>query len=576
MYYQLSSLVKTPETSSNGRTVILSNGYVYWITKSWWDKSKQRTLDDRVLIGKICEDNKTLMHPNKKYESIFGPIDPVVNHIRNKIRGIEDNNPGLFHFSLSYGLYVITKEVSRKIGLTDALMRSFPELYKKIFALNLHAISNKSSTAQEFSGWAFHNYCGLNQIMDSSQISKLYKDIGENEEALKIFFQLFRVNFMKVFYKNQDPQERVIAVDSTNQVTESNNQPLAKRGKSKTGEKLPIIQTVMLVDEKTGIPIWYEHFSGNILDKTQTPNMVEKVNELGYQDLFLMMDSGYYSEEVINALMKNRKGFAMMVPDIPNFVDDLIKNFRDQLKLKEQYFINQFKIYAMVEPINVANYDLFAYVYYDDQTARNERDAIHGQYDFFLKEVSERVNYTEKMKDVYARRGIIVKKTERDPKTGKNFKLEKDIDMLQKLQDEAGFFVILSNRKMKADEIIAIARERDKSEKAFAHMKSHFDLSRTYVHSDAIYKGKMFVAFCSLIELQALCLFEKDYLDSSSSENINTLILEMNKYTIQRKADGTWYASYAMNKDQKNIIKALALDELSIAEEIRGIKLNLR
>lgn len=61
----------------------------------------------------------------------------------------------------------------------------------------------------------------------------------------------------------------------------------------------------------------------------------------------------------------------------------------------------------------------------------------------------------------------------------------------------------------------------------------------------------MFVAFCSLIELQALCLFEKDYLGSSSSENINTLILEMSKYTIQRKADGTWYASYAMNKDQK-------------------------
>ncbi|MBQ7609197.1 MAG: hypothetical protein IJU76_14710 [Desulfovibrionaceae bacterium] len=82
--------------------------------------------------------------------------------------------------------------------------------------------------------------------------------------------------------------------------------------------------------------------------------------------------------------------------------------------------------------------------------------------------------YSEKMKEFYAKRGIIVTKNSRDEQTGQNFTLKVDSQMLQQAAEEAGFFVILSNRLMTAGEMISIARKRDCVEKAFKDLKSHF------------------------------------------------------------------------------------------------------
>ena len=112
----------------------------------------------------------------------------------------------------------------------------------------------------------------------------------------------------------------MVAFDSSNQVSESKEQTKARRGKSKTGEKLPIINTAVYVDEITGISLWYEHFDGNVLDKTQTPYSVEKAKQLGFEKLFLMMDRGYYSEENVRRISNLHIAFGMMMPETTSFV----------------------------------------------------------------------------------------------------------------------------------------------------------------------------------------------------------------------------------------------------------------
>ncbi len=60
------------EIPKNGRLHIQKNGYVYWSNASKWDKEKKRSIDNRVSIGKIIQEQPGMMYPNKKYFDIFG------------------------------------------------------------------------------------------------------------------------------------------------------------------------------------------------------------------------------------------------------------------------------------------------------------------------------------------------------------------------------------------------------------------------------------------------------------------------------------------------------------------------
>lgn len=69
MYVGQYDPVKIPQ---NGKLHIQKNGYVYWSNISKWDKEKKRSIDNRVSIGKIIQDQPGMMYPNKKYFDIFG------------------------------------------------------------------------------------------------------------------------------------------------------------------------------------------------------------------------------------------------------------------------------------------------------------------------------------------------------------------------------------------------------------------------------------------------------------------------------------------------------------------------
>lgn len=273
--------------------------------------------------------------------------------------------------------------------------------------------------------------------MTDSEISKLYKEIGADESIIRSFFNKFQKEFHILF-----PQayESVVAFDSTNQVTESRNLSQAKYGKSKTGEALPVINTAMYVDQTTGIPIWYEHFDGNILDKSQTPYSVEKAASLGYQKLFLMMDRGYFSAKTINALQKQKIGFGMMMPELTNITTNTIKEYRDTIRNNPKYLIPEQDIFGCSTEVTVAGHNLYAFVFYDDDTAKEERDNINSKLRHYLEEIKTRKNYSNKMSDYFKKRAIIVSKAEKkEQNDAPNFTYVIDHELLKKPMTKPDF-----------------------------------------------------------------------------------------------------------------------------------------
>lgn len=568
MYAGIIDPVNIPVRTPLGYPICLKTGYIYWVTDSHWDMKKKKTVDKRIAIGKKANEEGK-MYPNKQYESLFGPLDPVVAEIRQSLGKLKA--PGTFDNNMAFGPYAAMMAAFQAIGAYDALKRSHQALWHKMFAQALHAVVAEDSTAQLYPGWSFDNYAGMSKSMSDSEISRLYADIGSDDDSRYVFLSLFRENFHKLF---PEATERIVAFDSTNQVTESRNQPYAKYGKSKTGEPLPIINTAMYVDQITGIPIWYEHFDGNVLDKSQTPYSVEKAVSLGYKKLFLMMDRGYFSQDAVNALQEQEIGFGMMMPEVASITSDTIAAHRDVIRNKSSYLIPEHKIFGCRTTVTVGEHNLSAYVFYDDDTAKEERDAVNSQLAYFSEEAKKRKRYTEKMAKYFEQRGLKITKTTDKAKKGEpNFTVDVDNERTQKIYDEAGFFMMLSNRDLPPVSMIGIGRGRDQAEKAFRRFKTHFNLSRSYSHNQATYTGKMFVAFLGLLMLSAFAWFCRPILQGKSSATVPSLIAELHRYKMIKKPDGTWMPAYALNRQQKDIFDLLDVSQKNLEKQIRGLRL---
>ena len=567
MYAGLVNSVEIPK----GRVKILKNGYVYWITESHWDNDRKMTIDNRVIIGKLDESGNNKMYPNKKYVELFGAVDSDLENVKKKYAPIATKEAGKIDTVMSYGAYAVMKAAAEKCGCLEALKKAFPSLWHKILAVGLHSIMAGSSTAQAFPGWAFDNYCGLRSSISDSEISKLYGAVADDKTAVSTFFELYGKYYHEAF-----PQysERVVAFDSTNQQTNEETHSKAKQGKSKEGGLVSVINTAMYVDEATGIAQYYEHFDGNVLDKAQSPYTVEKAIQLGFRKLFLMQDRGYFSKENLERLDHLGIGYGMMMPESTNIATKLINEHLPTIKLNEHYHIAKEDAYGIPTTVIIANKKYYAYVFYDDNTAKMERDAIHGNVKYWLSEAGKRKNFTEKMKEHFGKRAIKVTKTERDRKTGKNYILEIDRDMVADAIRTAGAFVVLSNRKMDISDMIGIARKRDCIEKAFRTLKSHFDLKRTYAHGDRTYDGKMFVAFIALITLQSYSYFIRDVLHSKKANTIATTLSELHKYKMQY-GDKNWIPMYACNKQQKDILACFGLTQENLENQVRMLKLRV-
>ena len=523
------------------KTVIDKRGYVYCINGYNYNAEKKHTDDSRKAIGKVLETDNTLMYPNKNYIEMF------------KKDTIEE--PSSVDSYLHYGQYLAIKKAADHFGLFTCLEKAFPKLFKKIFALALFAIDAEDSTAQHYDKWGFSNYAGLDSCLSSGNISEIYKEIGLEREKRELFFSLFNEAYTSM---NVVKERKIIAFDSTNQNTSSSKENMVKAeiGKPKKDEQLPIINTAFFTDELTGIPIYYESFFGSLLDKSQTPFTVEKVNSLGFKKYFYMMDRGYYSKNTLKSMKKNE--FAIMCPEKLKFVKEIFQTYRDEVRLKHVNYIEKENCYGIL--IKEKNEDgLNNYLFYDPNTAFDEVNFITGNVEKILKQLTSSDLYyslalAEKYKKYFTLVPIGKGKKRR-------FTVLKNLETIQEEIDNAGLFVIASNVELTSSEIIQIARKRDAVEKNFRSLKTHLLFDKPDVHNEVTYDGKMFVMFIALNLLMTYKFLIKEYLSSVSSFTVHTSLAVLSKIIIEKR-DEYRHLRYALTKQSKEILNKLGYSNI--------------
>ena len=390
MYAGKSEPVPLPTT---GHLHTLKTGYVYWEDGGIWDNKRKQTVDRRVSIGRIDPDHKGMMFPNKNYFMIFDAANPPQTDIRSVL-----SEPSPFSKTLSYGAYVAMLEAADHVGCVSALKKTFPEHWRDIFAAAIHSITAENSVAQDMPYWCFHNYCGLDSPLYSSEMSRLYEHISDDPESIPDFMYRFREAYNEAF---PDSGLTLVGFDSTNQNTNSHGIELAEYGHPKVKENLPDINTAMFVDELTGIPLYYEHFYGSLLDKTETPFTMEKVKDLGFSKLFLMMDRGYFSQKALDSM--EEYNFAIMCPETLQMVKQLFKEHSAGIKDSEKHYISEENIYGKrirnIEAcVNIYN----CYIYYDSKRAEDERSAIHTKVQLMIKAAYSRKRFSKKLQETFS------------------------------------------------------------------------------------------------------------------------------------------------------------------------------
>lgn len=572
MYYR-DFTVPLPKSGKQGTIHILKTGYVYLATSYKWDKDNRKPIEKRITIGKIVETNQDSIYPNQNYESFFGPIDRRAFELKKFFSSKERREANKFDVRLSCGAYYVLRAACQSTGCYDALKRTYSKsVADTVLAIVVHSIVHQSSCAQDFTSWCFDNYCGLERVLNDSEISRCYKTLGSDYGLIKVFFNLYREEYEKNNPKQGN--DMVIAFDSTNQNTYAKNLPYASLGKAKIDLKLPIINTAMFVDEQTGIPMWYEHYDGSILDKSQTPFSLKKIVDMGFKKIFAMFDRGYYSEAMIREI-RNMEwlDFGILCPENVNWVDELIDTHGKEIKDCQNFYVPDENVYANRYEINLFDRQCYAYLFYDAPRAADEHTSIHEVVKYYWRKANERKMYSEKMEKEFAGKGIIVQKLEHKNASSKNFELFEDTAMIQRLLDRAGYFVMISDKQMFPAKAISYVRKRDKVEKSFEAIKRHFNLSVTYTHSMETYSGKMFVAFIAAIVYATILNKFKNILSVDSSRTIAVIMSELNKYKIEQKSDSSWIPAYAMSKLQKQILNEVNLTEKDLFNEIRTIKM---
>ena len=284
-----------------------------------------------------------------------------------------------------------------KTGMADILKETFPEESdrQRVLCHILHGILRDGSRigCDCFMEKSFASY-----VLDGIPFSSLRSDTA--------YFTMMgrdhtRMSFFKAFVERMRKTHpgfgRCCYVDSTPLPNDIDNNPfnaLCSHGVESTS-----IQTrlVLVLDEETGLPVWYDIIPGNVLDISTIMTVLNDVAvSLDITINSLVLDAGYISKEVIHAFHNGtEKTFIGRMPARKGFpFKTLYHEFRTSLDKGKYRFVRGGHVYfGKRKEIVLFDEKVYAYVYVD------KHNALQRERNFMLDHPDEYDAMKDKEKD---------------------------------------------------------------------------------------------------------------------------------------------------------------------------------
>lgn len=442
----------------------------------------------RERLGKIIflsDDKKCglFMSPTRgfveynSHSDVFTPIN------RNDPR--IESLPGVYpqtEIHTVFGDAYLLLQFLKNCGLLSILRHVFlkKEDLERVLAHVIHGIMRNGSkiTCDNFIEKSFASY-----ILDDIPISSLRTDSAffsmmGNDSIKMDFFK----NFIVAMRKEVPSFGTGCYVDSTplpNDISDNPFDALCCHGVSSSSMQMRL---VLVLDEDTGLPVWYDIIPGNVLDLSTIMNVLDDVGDnLDITIESLVLDAGYASRELIRAFHTGTK--KTIVCRMPARKGYPFKTLYDQIrpligKGKYAFVRDKHTYFGHKKHIELFGYPIYAYVFVDKQNALQRfRDyLIEHQKEFNTMKNSEKDWCTVKF----------------------------------------GYFVLLSNLDMKPSELLNTYFARIAIESVFKSSKEYLGLLPLRKWTDQTVRGKI---LHDIINTIALLNMRKKFLDSGISLN---------------------------------------------------------
>ena len=275
-----------------------------------------------------------------------------------------------------------TLNVMNQIGLSDVIYRTFEtdEDRQRVLSHVIHTVA-KNGSKINCEDWIAKSVVA--NLIDAVSLRSLKSDTKYfammGSDSVKIrFFREF-VSAMRSIDPNFG---KTCYIDSTPLPNDIENSPYNALSRHGTSDSENMMRLVLVLDEATGLPVWFDIIPGNLLDVSTSRTFPDNVEaSIGVHIKKIVLDAGYACKALIeerhieyddqgNSLPPT-KAFIAKMPARNGFKSqDLYEQVKDKIHDASYFFVRDDHTYFGTRiKVNLWGYDEYAYVYVDHNNA---------------------------------------------------------------------------------------------------------------------------------------------------------------------------------------------------------------
>ena len=374
---------------------------------------------------------------------------------------------------------------------------------RKIVSIAYYMYLFHTTAVESYAAFAENHRLPWQVPLRPGQCSKLFKSISSKE--INRFLECLNAEVCKDESANVGGSV-YYALDSTSVSTYARHLTKARYGHNKDGNNLKQINILMMVNQETGLPVYYRAYDGDVPDVSTIVHTLRDTVRLGVnRQAIAVCDRGYSSIINMHRFFQSEASFVMNMRTSCRLARDFIIEHRQELEEPDSYIpvIGRHAVSTCVSwkyPVNFTTdcatrhprlkADLHVHIFFDENI-RHERKqlmikALAGVRNKLLSK--ETLASNEKY---LAERFLIIEKDDEE----NILSVKTDTAKLAEYLFTAGYRVLVSDSVTSAVEAHRAYQMRNSVEEAFAVMKQDIGGRRFGTSTDNTTEGKIFTVF---------------------------------------------------------------------------------
>ena len=570
----LDSLVKVPEVK--GKITFRTKGnttYVEYESARVYIPEKKYTTVSRKTIGKLADDDGTIMQPNENFLKYF----PDTALPKEKDRALRS-------CALRIGTWIVIRKIVNDYKLSEILGRYLPKKDAGLFLdLCAYSIEEEDNRAQHYLAYAYSHPLFTEGL-------KIYSD-SKVSDFLQSMDREVSVAFQNDWNRERNHRERVyISYVSTSKHCEAGDLRIVEKGHSKEHEETHIFNYAIAYDTENREPLFYELYPGSINDISQFQCTVDKAKGYGYKRIGFVLNRGYFSKDNIYYLEDNNYSFIMMLKGKADLVQKWVLENKGTFETNRACNIPAYQVYGKTIEKRLFASDKaprYVHLYHSVDLEAHKRGEVEKKINQLTTFLNSHINqfrefgpgmetYFELYYDENAKKREKKGEQNKQGQTARKFVFfDEKIAVIEMELKLCGYFVIITSEKMTAKQALEIYKCRDASEKLFLSDKTLLGNHALRSSTEESAASKIFIEFVALIIRNRMYNYLKDAIKAMAKKpnymTVPAAIRELDKIEMSRQLDGVYRLDHAVTATQKTILKAFGLTDANVkyrAEEI--------